>query len=100
MRRGNTPTHIFNIDEEIVASNVSKVFITYSQAGKIIVEKTIDEVTITNKKITTQLTQEDTLKFKTGFAFVQIRLKFVDGKTVGTKIIETYVEDILKDGEI
>lgn len=96
-RRGSTPTNIFNVNVDLRGS---RIYITYVQNGKIIVEKTNDSITIEEKKLTTTLTQEETLRFKTGPVRVQIRYVQVNGVADASNIIETRAEEILKDGEI
>lgn len=96
-RRGSTPTNIFNVNVDLRGS---RLYITYAQNGKIIVEKTNENITVEERKVTTRLTQEETLRFKTGPVRVQIRYVKVDGTADASNIIETKAEEILKDGEI
>ena len=96
-RRGSTPENIFNVNIDL---RDATIFITYKQNGKVIVEKTGEDIEVTEQQLTTHLTQEETLKFKTGPVRIQIRYVKEDGMADASNIIETRAEEILKDGEI
>lgn len=98
MRRGTTPTNTFTVDTDL--TNAVAVFVTYSQGKSVIVEKSIDNLTITSTKVEVTLTQEDTLAFSSGSAQIQIRAKFGDGAAIASNIIVASVDQILKDGVI
>ena len=99
MIRGTTPTHIFKTDMDI--SEATEIYITYKQ-DDIVIEKTIEDCTVTPEEITVKLSQEETLAFKqSGYvADVQIRAKFPNGTAVASNIMTIEVSKILKDGEI
>lgn len=101
MRRGSTPTNVFNCNIDLTDATV---FVTYSQMGSNLVEKTGNALSIsatdTGCTVTVELTQEDTLKFKTGRVMVQIRYVMSDGIADASNIIQTTAEAILKDGVI
>lgn len=96
-RRGSTPVNIFNVNIDLRGATI---YITYKQNGKVIVEKTGDDITVEESTLTTNLTQEETLRFKTGPVRIQIRYVKEDGTADASNIIETRAEEILKDGEI
>lgn len=96
-RRGSTPTNTFKVNIDLQGA---RVYITYKQNGKIIVEKTGGDVTITENKLITRLTQEETLRFNTGPVRIQIRYVRPNGSADASNIIDTRAEEILKDGEI
>lgn len=99
MLRGTTPTHVFKTNIDL--SDAEVIFITYKQQGKILVEKTIDDVTLTAEEVSVKLTQEDTLAFdEHSNVKLQIRARFADGTAVACPVIERPVGDILKEGEI
>lgn len=99
MRRGTTPTHEFSTDINLTSAEV--LYITYKQDGKSIIEKDIDAVDIEAEKVTTQLTQEETLKVQPhGTVKVQIRARLAGGEAVASNIMSASPEDILKDGVI
>ena len=99
MRRGTTPTHTFTTDVNLTTAEV--LYITYEQGDKEIIEKDIDDVTIASDKVTTTLTQEETLKVKPhGTVKIQIRARLANGEAVASNIMTASPEDILKDGVI
>ena len=99
MRKGTTPTHIFNTSIDL--TNCSIVSINYSQAdGSILIKKkkSDDSVTIESDKIKVALSESDTLMFNANLpAFVQVRGKYPDGKKVASNIISFNVSKLLKD---
>lgn len=102
MFRGTTPTHKFNVNVNLQAT---RVFLTYKQRGSIVVEKDsnvdTETLTIDGNSVTVTLSQEDTLKFNYNEGVeIQIRAVYEDGKAIASSIITTYVDKILKDGEI
>lgn len=99
MRRGTTPTHEFVTDTDLTTAEV--LYITYKQGDKKIIEKDIEAVTIEADKVTTKLTQEETLSVAPhGTVKVQIRARLADGGAVASNIMTASPEDILKDGVI
>ena len=98
MFRGTTPENKFHVNLD--CRDASVLYITYAQFGQKIIEKTIEDVTITEETITVQLTQEDTLRFCPGKVEVQISVRFPDGKAAKCDIIETTAKRILKEGVI
>lgn len=69
MHRGTTPINIFRTDVDL--TNASVLFITYKQNGKVILEKSIDEVKIQNNIVSVYLSQKDTLLFMEGIVTIQ-----------------------------
>ena len=98
MRRGTTPTHTFTSDIDLRAATV--LFITYSQKGHVVIEKSLEDVTINEDSVVTTLTQAETLRLITGDVNIQIRAGFEDGSRIASNIITTSAKMILKDGEI
>lgn len=97
MRRGSTPTNTFNSNLDLRGATV---FVTYEQNGIVVLEKTNDDIEITETKLIINLTQEETLAFRNGNVLIQVRYVFPNGKADGSNIVETTVERILKDGVI
>lgn len=101
MRRGSTPTNTFNCNVDLAGATL---FVTYSQGGANLVEKTGDDLTIVSTQsgctVTVRLSQAETLKFKTGQVMIQIRYVMPDGSADASNIIQTTAERILKDGVI
>jgi hypothetical protein len=98
MYRGTTPTNVFRTDVDL--SNASVLFITYKQGGKLVLEKSIEDVQIEKKNLIVELSQKDTLLFSEGIVTIQIRAKFPDGSAIASSLIRTSTYEILKDGEI
>ncbi len=98
MRRGTTPTNVFGVDVD--CTTASEIYITYVQNGQTIIEKTIEDTGITEKALTVELTQAETLSFGEGHVDIQIRVKFPDETALASNIIRTTVERILKEGAI
>lgn len=96
-RRGSTPTNIFNLNFDLTDATV---YVTYSQKGKVIVEKTNQDLIITEDSVVVSLTQEDTLKFAVGDVEVQLRYVKSDGTADASNIMTVSATKILKDGLI
>lgn len=99
IRRGTTPTQQFNTSIDLHEATV--LYITYKQYGKVVIEKDLDDCTVTASYVTTELSQEDTLLFDdTKEIEIQIRAKFADGTAVASNIMKTDAGRILKGGII
>lgn len=98
MFRGTTPKNIFQVD--IDCTDAVEIYITYSQFGQNVIEKSIADLNVTENEITVLLTQEDTLLFRPGEVEIQIRVKFADGTAMACDIIQTTAKRILKEGAI
>lgn len=98
MRRGTSPKNTFLTSIDLTSADV--MYITYSQKGVTVIEKSLPDITVTADKIEVTLTQEDTLKFDAQQKLeIQIRAK-LDGEAIASDIIETTVGKILKEGVI
>lgn len=99
MRRGTTPKHKFTVPIDLTSA--AEIYITYKQANIVKVEKTKDDMTVTEELITLELTQEETLMFS---AFenveIQCRARYPDGTAVASNIHNVPVGRILKEGLI
>lgn len=107
MIRGTTPTHTFTLPNDLKALTISALYITYAQYGKTVLEKTLEDVKITDGVIACTLTQADTLAFKAVDQYcgcdkvaIQVRMKTSDGTAMASDIMRIPVQDVLKDGEI
>lgn len=81
MIRGSTPTHTFNLS--IDTSTIKRLRLTYVQYGNML-EKTEDDVTISEGKISYTLTQEESLAFSEN-STVGIQIKILTN--VGTVLV-------------
>ena len=98
MKRGTTPTNTFKTNIDLTGATV---FLTYSQRGRGVLEKTGDDLEISAEAIVTRLTQKDTLGFDAlQKVSIQIRYVFPDGTAGASNIMTVTVGEILKDGEI
>ena len=98
MKRGTTPINTFKTNIDLTGSTV---FVTYSQGGKVVLEKTGEALEVTEEAVVTRLSQRDTLGFAaTEKVRIQIRYVFPDGTAGASNIMAVEVGDILKDGEI
>lgn len=105
MRRGTTPTHKFKPKtkqgEAIDMRSADVVYMTYKQDGKTIIEKTKDDMEITEEEMVIHLTQEETLAFSTlGNVEIECRARFADQSAIASCILKTTAQRILKDGVI
>lgn len=78
--RGTTPTQIFPLPGDLVASDFYDFAITYRQKGKVILTKTKADVSyITDldneKNIVVVLSQADTLMFNPNIKIVEVQVK-------------------------
>lgn len=99
MIRGTTPTHTFKTDISLLDCTV--VYLTYKQNGSKIVEKTKEDLTITEDQVVVTLSQKETLGFEEGVTVeIQFRVGFADGSRAASNIMSAPVKRILKDGII
>lgn len=98
MYRGTTPTNVFRTDVDL--DNASVLFVSYKQNGKVVLEKSLEDVSVKKTLVTVNLTQKETLLFQDGIVTIQIRAKFPDNTAIASNLIRTTAEEIVKDGEI
>lgn len=97
MYRGTTPTNVFRTDVDL--ENASVLFVSYKQNGKVVLEKSLEDVSVKKTLVTVNLTQKETLLFQDGIVTIQIRAKFPDNTAIASNLIRTTAEEIVKDGE-
>ena len=109
MRRGTTPT--LNISIDYASYDIAIAWITISQNGRIVIDKTLESEGVTIEDVTVEgqttaiihmtLTQEDTLALASGKeAALQIRALMNDGSAGASSIFKLNVAAILKEGVI
>lgn len=101
--RGTTPTHIFNTDIDLTGAEV--VYVSYKQkgSGRVLIERTVDDVDVHSDRLEFKLTQEETLKLnkmKNIEVEMQIRARFPDGTAVASNWMYAEAGMIVKDGVI
>ena len=98
MRRGTTCKHTFRTNLDLTNATV---FVSYQQGKSIIIEKTGNDLVVQARKITVNLTQEDTLSFAANMNVnIQIRYILEDGTADASNIVSISVQDVIKNGEI
>ena len=97
MYRATTPTHTFILPFDY-AQMVNKCLVTYSQGGRIVLEKTQDDISATGNTITIKLTQEETKKFSAYLRCnIQIRIITSAGDSIVSEELYVSVLDVLND---
>lgn len=97
MTRGTTPVILVKLPREIAFDTF---YLTFKQAGKTVVEKTLEDVSIDGANIYAPLSQAETLAFNgSSDVLIQLRGK-VGEQAYASNIVQRTVDDILKDGEI
>ena len=89
MVRGTTPTIKYKIGLD--TSTIVECVISFKQANIELFQKTYDEVEFSANDVSVTLTQEETLGFKAGKLFTQIKVKTQEGKVYASPIIEMKV---------
>lgn len=98
MRRGTTQTITITTDVDL--REASNLFVTFKQGDLIVIEKTLEDVTVTGNKVVCELSQSDTLALKDDVVVrFQIRATIGDAK-IASNIMTTPVDEILKGGAI
>ena len=101
MRRATTPTHIFTFPSTVLVTGVSEMLITYSQCGKTILEKNLDDLSSNaqGNNFSLVLTQNEVNKFAPGKALVQIKAK-VNSAVLVSQMIWLTVKPALNSEEM
>ena len=97
MRRATTPTHTFCFPTEY-QGKISKVLVTYSQNGVIVLQKKLDDGVFENNIFKITLTQEETNLFN-NFQVVEIQVRALtqDNSAVASDIYEVPCQRVLND---
>ena len=94
MIRGTTPTHTFTLPIE--TSTIKEALVTYAQKENVLFEKSTEDCTMSENKITVVLTQEETFKFDCkSSAQVQLRVLTTEGKAMASDVLIVPVETCL-----
>lgn len=97
MRRATTPTHIFTFPDNVDLADIRAALISYSQCGKNILEKTLDDLTVDteNRTLSVELTQEESNLFAPGKALVQVRVRTKNHSSLTSQMIWVTVKPAL-----
>ena len=97
MYRGTTPTITFTLPFD--TSRITALNICFSQQGRIVLEKGLNECTLSENKIQTTLSETDTLSFDSEKEIVEMQLRVgFEEIRAASNIMFFSVERILKDG--
>lgn len=81
---GLTPTIIVRMPQEIDLTEAAHVYVSFKQAGKLILKKT-DGFTVAPHEVSVYLTQEETLKFAPRDATIQVNWTYATGQRGATR---------------
>lgn len=98
MYRGDTPTFQFTLP--IDGSLITALNISFAQDETVLVEKSLEDVTVAGQTITVALTESETLLFSDE-ENVQVQLRIGMGKSRrASEIFKVRVKGILKEGAL
>lgn len=98
MYRGTTPTLTFELPFE--SSDLTIVNIVFCQNGSILIEKTLEDCTVSGDTLSVTLTEAETLSLNSNYR-VEIQMRCACGDTrLCSDIVRIPVGSILKDGEL
>ena len=98
--RGTTPT--FHYTFKFATDFIKDLRWSFRQEGETLVDKKLEDVIMSDNKVSVKLTQEETLKFMAGVDLeIKMRILTTEGDVISTKptvekVEETYNEEILK----
>ena len=102
MYRGTTPLVVFTVNSPTLdLAKMKQIWVTFKS---VLYEKTYElddlAINVEEKTVTVQMTQEDTLAFRSGTIKTQIR--FLDNNDIAyaSNIKEVQLNDVLKEGVI
>ena len=101
MIRGTTPILEFTLPFD--TDLLEEAYVTISQRGAVVIEKSIDECTLKRDMLSVRLSQEETLELiaqRNLRAEIQLRVLTRDGEALASNIETVDVGRILKDGVI
>ena len=86
----NTFTLPFNTDK------INAICIVYCQNDKVLLKKQLEDCSFSNKVVTVELSQEDTLNFDhSKIIKIQLKIKLKDDTVVKSNVIETITDELL-----
>jgi hypothetical protein len=101
MYKGTTPDINIIIPDDIPASEIQQLWLTFSQNGGEKLNKTKSDFTQNGQIFSVRLTQAETLELDADEDLeMQIRLLLSGEKALASKIKKFKVDDVLKGGEI
>ena len=99
MTRGTTPELTFQ--RPFDAGALTKLSIAFEQDGVLVLEKKLEDCTVSGQQVSVRLTEEDTLAFRQDGSVLQIQLRCGIGeKRLASEVITATVGRILKEGTL
>ena len=98
MYRGTTPTLTFKANFDL--DTIINLTIVFKQGGEIKLKKYLEdcEVDTENKNISVTLSEDETIEFiPNKDLHIQIRIRFEDGTVISSKVMTSYIDDILEE---
>lgn len=100
MKRGTTPTFTLSLDG-IDFELLNTIYVTFKQDNNVITKSNADiTLDAQNNLINVSLTQAETLSFRQGYVYIQLRAVTKGGNAVATDIVRIDASGILKEGVI
>lgn len=101
--RGTTQERYIDVDVDLTGAD--RIYVTFAQNGRNLVEKTISDLRVEPERIWFTMTQLETLRFDNRKinpppVEVQIRAGWPNGDCAKSNIMETTAGRLLKDGVI
>lgn len=100
MYRGTTPTLRFTLP--IDTAEITQLSIAFKQAGVVVFEKTMEDVSLSGDTVVCTLSEEETLSLRGGTVYplrIQLRVG-AGGARLASQVFEIPVEQILRDGAL
>ena len=99
MTRGTTPELTFQLPFD--AGALTKLSSAFEQDGVLVLEKKLEDCTVSGQQVSVRLTEEDTLAFRQNGSVLQIQLRCGIGeKRLASEVITATVGRILKEGTL
>ena len=96
--KGTTPTFNFNVCLDTTLIDLENTHIVFT-SGPTIVDKSGSDITITDKVLSCNLTQEDTMSFKGNQVNIQILVTMTSGQKPASSIMTVPVSATLRGDE-
>lgn len=99
VRRGETPVFTFKFKFDL--SEFDKMSLAFSQKGEVVLEKTLDDVTVEGNIVKLKLSETDTLSFVSNeLCEFQFRFGIGDDDRFESDIFVIDIDRILRDGPL
>jgi len=100
MKRGTTPTLEIAVDG-VKVKDLSNIYVTFKQDDLIITKSGEDiQVNEENNSLGVSLSQKETLLFRPGFVYLQMRAVTSGGNAIATDVQKMDALEILQEGVI